>query len=171
MSRATWTQPSKPWPSAGPAPSSCATAGAWASAWWDFTLGWALLRWERLGPAQAHLEAAEAALAAAGLRLPALRCAFGLRLVEFNREAPPTLEPDLLALAGELELLGARSDALRARVQLALLEQLGPALGQVGGQLTLGLLGSAAWVVLGQGQDARALGGQACKRCMHRRLL
>ena len=91
------------------------------SAWWRFTLGWALLRWERLDGAQAWLEAARAEFAALGMAQPELQAAFGLLLVEFNRSATSELGARFEALAEQFEQLGAGADAFRARVQAALL--------------------------------------------------
>lgn len=90
-------------------------------AWAEYTLGWALLCWERFGEARPYLQLARDAFEAGRTCLPALRCRFALLLADLMQYAHPGLEHDLAALAGEFERVDAPSDAVRVWLYQAVL--------------------------------------------------
>jgi tetratricopeptide (TPR) repeat protein len=92
-----------------------------ARAWPVYTLGWALLWWERFDEARPHLHAARELFAAHGRRLDVLRCDYALLLADLFQHARPDLEQDLAALAAQFEQAGALQDAARARLYQAIL--------------------------------------------------
>lgn len=90
-------------------------------AWARYTLGYALLCWERFDDARPHLLAAQAAFEAAGQALPALRCRYALALADLAQLGRPDLERELPALAEQLDRAGAPDLATRARLYQAVL--------------------------------------------------
>ncbi|MBK9710143.1 MAG: CHAT domain-containing protein [Kouleothrix sp.] len=91
-----------------------------ARAWARYTLGYALLCWERFDDARPHLLAAQVAFEAVGQALPALRCRFALALADLT-QGRPDLERELPALAEQLDRAGAPDLATRARLYQAVL--------------------------------------------------
>ncbi|MFL5804721.1 MAG: hypothetical protein ACJ8CR_23630, partial [Roseiflexaceae bacterium] len=77
-----------------------------AQVWARYTLGWALLCWERFDAARPQLQAAQAAFAVHGARLALLRCRHALLLADLAQLARPDLEEDFAVLAEDLRLAG-----------------------------------------------------------------
>jgi tetratricopeptide (TPR) repeat protein len=88
-------------------------------AWAQYTLGWALLCWERFTMALPHLEEAQALFARQGADLPALRCRHALLLVELWLVDRPGFDAAFAELAREFERWNAPADAARARLDQA----------------------------------------------------
>lgn len=95
--------------------------GEVAQSWAIYTLGWALLCWERFDQARPHLQAARAAFAAAGQDRATLFCDYALALADLFQRLSPDLEPTLATLADQLEQAGEPTHALRAQFYRALL--------------------------------------------------
>lgn len=87
--------------------------------WAHYTLGWALLFWERFDDARSHLSMAAAACAAEADSCAGLRCQQALLLVELMQRAPPDLEQKFLALAECFAQIGAHADEARTWLYLA----------------------------------------------------
>lgn len=83
----------------------------------EYTLGWALLCWERPADARAQLVAALPEL----VGLPGLRCRYALLLADLLERPSPALEPAFAELAAQLDREGAPADATRARIYQAVL--------------------------------------------------
>ncbi|MFL5802580.1 MAG: CHAT domain-containing protein [Roseiflexaceae bacterium] len=95
--------------------------GPIARVWPVYTLGWALLWWERFDEARLCLRAARELFALHGRRLDVLRCDYALLLADLFQHARPDLEQDLATLAEQFEQAGAPDDAARARLYQAIL--------------------------------------------------
>jgi tetratricopeptide (TPR) repeat protein len=76
-------------------------------AWARYTLGWALLCWERFDDARPELQAAQAAFAAQGVHMATLRCRHALLLADLAQFARADLEQEFAALAEACVLAGA----------------------------------------------------------------
>jgi CHAT domain-containing protein len=92
-----------------------------AYAWAQYTLGWALLCWERFEAARPELRAAWEAFATHGAQLAALRCRHALLLADLMQFARPNLEQEFAELAQQFEQAGAPLDAARAWLYQAVL--------------------------------------------------
>lgn len=94
-------------------------------AWTVYTLGWALLCWERFDEARSHLGAARQVFATHGYHLATLRCDYALLLADLFQRASPD-EQEFAALAIRFVQAGAVSDAVRVGLyQAVLLDILG----------------------------------------------
>jgi tetratricopeptide (TPR) repeat protein len=76
-------------------------------AWARYTLGWALLCWERFDDARPELQAAQTAFAALGVHMATLRCRHALLLADLAQFARADLEQEFAALAEACVLAGA----------------------------------------------------------------
>jgi len=92
-----------------------------AHAWATYTLGWALLCWERFDEARRHINAAKQVFTPAGQAVATLYCDYALLLADLFQWAHPELEPTLTALATRLEQAGAASAAIRVHLYRTLL--------------------------------------------------
>jgi tetratricopeptide (TPR) repeat protein len=95
--------------------------GSSTNAWASYTLGWALLWWERFDEARQHLRAARELFVRQDHRLDTLHCDYALLLADLFQHARPNLEQDLTALAVHFEQVGALSNAARTRLYQAIL--------------------------------------------------
>jgi CHAT domain-containing protein/tetratricopeptide (TPR) repeat protein len=82
-----------------------------AHAWAHYTLGWALLCWERFDAARPYLRAAQEAFEAQGTLLAALRCRHAQLQADLLQFARPDLEQEFATLAGQFVQAGAPLEA------------------------------------------------------------
>jgi tetratricopeptide (TPR) repeat protein len=80
-------------------------------AWAHYTLGWALLCWERFAAARPYLRAAQEAFEAQGALLAALRCRHAQLQADLLQFARPELEQEFATLAGQFVQAGAPLEA------------------------------------------------------------
>ena len=95
------------------------TDGPLVRAWAQYTLGWALLCWERFDAAQPQLQEAQAAFAAQGEGCATLLCRHALLLAELWLVDRPGFHADFAALAEQFAQAGAAVEAGRARLDQA----------------------------------------------------
>lgn len=86
-----------------------------------YTLGWALLCWERFDDARAQLHAAQELLAQQPDRAAGLRCRLALLMADVFQHGRPDLLPRLAALATEFAAAGLPAEANRAQLYRAIL--------------------------------------------------
>lgn len=90
-------------------------------AWAQYTIGWALLCWERFDAARPHLKKAQALFDQHCSPLAALRCRHALLVADVMQLAKPDLEDDLALLAEQFIQAGAPADAARTWLYQAVL--------------------------------------------------
>jgi tetratricopeptide (TPR) repeat protein len=90
-------------------------------AWVRYTLGWALLCWERFDAARPYLQDALARFDPCDALIAALYCRRALLVADLMQLARPDLEQELAALAKEFEQAGAPIEAARTRLHQAVL--------------------------------------------------
>lgn len=90
-------------------------------AWAQYTLGWALLCWERFDAARPQLRDALAAFEAHAAHDAARRCSFALLLTDLTQFARPELEPTFASLSAQFAGAGAVYDSARCRLYQAVL--------------------------------------------------
>ncbi len=88
-------------------------------AWAHYTLGWALLCWERFDEAHLHIHVARRIFEATGTPYAVLRCRHALLTANLSQLARPDLEQDFAALADAFAQAGYPIDATRARIDYA----------------------------------------------------
>lgn len=88
-------------------------------AWMCYTLGWALLCWERFDEARLHLHDAHAMFKAVGAQRAMLRCQHALLIANLAQLARPDLEQDFIALAEAFVQANDPIEATRVRIDQA----------------------------------------------------
>ncbi|MDQ2998920.1 MAG: hypothetical protein M3R61_17955, partial [Chloroflexota bacterium] len=88
-------------------------------AWANYTLGWALLRWERTSEARPYLDAAYTAFVLQEAHIAALRCRYALLLADQMQLSRANLDQEFALLAEQFVSAGALPNAVEATLDHA----------------------------------------------------
>src|SRR5262249_43433690 len=100
---------------------ACRNAGAVTYAWASYTLGWALLCWERFDAALPYLHDAQDVFTVQGVVLGTLRCRYALLLIDLMQRLNADLLPHFASLAEALVDAGMPQEALVTNLYQAVL--------------------------------------------------